>query len=147
MLELGLSSWAVPDLDPSTAKSKKTICVIGAGASGIAAAKIVADYPEEFNLVVLEKGSQIGGLWAYTDRTDFDEHNLPVHSSMYKYMRTNSPKEIMHFPDFPHFIDPEDRSCVSHETVLRYLRNYAEHFKLQQFIKVRTKKTYLKHIS
>lgn len=145
MLHSGLSSLAVPGFDAAADGRKKKICVIGAGASGIAAAKIVADHPDELELVVLEKGSQVGGLWVYTDHTHVDELNQPVHSSVYKYLRTNSPKEIMHFPDYPHFTDPEDRSCVSHETVLKYLTDYADHFGLNKFIKVRARGVFCKY--
>ena len=49
--------------------------------------------------------------------------------------RTNLPKELMAFPDYRDF-GGEDRSCVTHETVLSYLKNYTDHFNLRQYIKV-----------
>ena len=49
--------------------------------------------------------------------------------------RTNLPKELMAFPDYRDF-GGEDRSCVKHETVLSYLKNYTDHFNLRQYMKV-----------
>ena len=49
----------------------------------------------------------LGGTWVYTDEVGKDSrHGLPIHSSMYKNLRTNLPKEVMAFPDFP-FDDAE----------------------------------------
>ena len=68
-------------------KKKDTVCVIGAGAAGLTSAKNLAAYPDEFDVVVFDRNSDVGGLWIYSDSVDVDEHNLPVHSSMYKYLR------------------------------------------------------------
>ena len=67
--------------------TKKKICIIGAGAAGLTSARHVAQYPDEFELVVFEKNSFVGGVWQYTDQIGVDEHNLPIQSSMYKNLR------------------------------------------------------------
>uniref|UniRef100_A0A8D9C0F0 Uncharacterized protein n=1 Tax=Cacopsylla melanoneura TaxID=428564 RepID=A0A8D9C0F0_9HEMI len=36
----------------------------------------------------------VGGTWVYTEQTGRDQYGLPVHSSMYKRLKTNLPKEI-----------------------------------------------------
>jgi cation diffusion facilitator CzcD-associated flavoprotein CzcO len=41
--------------------------------------------------------------------------------------------EIMEFEDFK---SNSDTSFVSHTEVIKYLRDYAKHFKLNQYIKV-----------
>ncbi|XP_058794949.1 uncharacterized protein LOC131666357 isoform X2 [Phymastichus coffea] len=51
--------------------------------------------------------------------------------------RTNLPKEIMSFPDFP-VMKGEHKSCVSHQTVLNYLKDYARRFNLRQYIELNT---------
>ncbi len=82
----------------------KRIAVIGAGPSGLAqlrafqsAAKQGADIPE---VVCFERQSDWGGLWNYTWRTGLDEHGEPVHSSMYRYLWSNGPKEGLEFADY-----------------------------------------------
>jgi len=82
----------------------KRIAVIGAGPSGLAqlrafqsAAKAGAEIPE---VVCFERQSDWGGLWNYTWRTGLDEHGEPVHSSMYRYLWSNGPKEGLEFADY-----------------------------------------------
>ena len=82
----------------------KRIAVIGAGPSGLAqlrafqsAAKSGAEIPE---VVCFERQSDWGGLWNYTWRTGLDEHGEPVHSSMYRYLWSNGPKEGLEFADY-----------------------------------------------
>ena len=49
--------------------------------------------------------------------------------------RTNLPKEVMAFPDFP--FDKELPSFIGHMDVRKYLDAYADHFDLKRFIQVR----------
>lgn len=81
------------------------VAIIGAGPSGLAAlhafeeaGKKGADLPE---IVCFEKQSDWGGLWNYTWRTGLDEHGAPVHGSMYRYLWSNGPKEVLEFADYP----------------------------------------------
>lgn len=62
--------------------SQLKIAVIGAGPSGLCAAKHALDY--KCSVTVYEQTTQIGGTWVYTDRTGTDEYGLPIHTSMYK---------------------------------------------------------------
>lgn len=62
--------------------SKLKIAVIGAGPSGLCAAKHALDY--KYEVQVFERTPQIGGTWIYTDQVGNDEFGLPVHTSMYK---------------------------------------------------------------
>ena len=58
-------------------------------------------------------------------------------TSHFKLCRTNLPKEVMGFPDFP--FDPSGyngRSFLFHEEVLDYLRRYARQFDLERLISV-----------
>ncbi|XP_050540119.1 senecionine N-oxygenase-like isoform X2 [Daktulosphaira vitifoliae] len=112
---------------------KKSVAIIGCGASGLPALKHFSEDPL-FNCVAFEQADNVGGTWVYTDQIGTDKYGLPVHSSMYKSLRTNLPKEIMELPGFPHK-GPEDKSYVTANDMLKYLEDYAEHFGLIKFIK------------
>lgn len=90
------------------------IAVIGAGPSGLAQLRAFQsaqttstgqkldpkDFKNDFKVVCFEKQSDWGGLWNYTWRTGLDEHGEPVHSSMYRYLWSNGPKECLEFADY-----------------------------------------------
>lgn len=85
-------------------KRQKKVAIIGAGPSGMAqlrafesAQRAGADIPE---LVCFEKQADWGGQWNYTWRTGLDEHGEPVHSSMYRNLWSNGPKEALEFADY-----------------------------------------------
>ena len=83
------------------------VCVIGAGAAGLCAARHLLAATPGVTPVVFEQSGVLGGTWVYTDEVGREgRHGLPIHSSMYKNLRTNLPKEVMAFPDFP-FDDSE----------------------------------------
>ena len=73
--------------------SKLKICVIGAGASGLCAVRHLLAYNKredskrQIEPVVFEKSHSVGGLWNYEEA----ENN--AHSSIYKGLRSNLPKE------------------------------------------------------
>ncbi|XP_076056880.1 uncharacterized protein LOC143034553 [Oratosquilla oratoria] len=112
----------------------KLIGVIGAGASGLNAAHHIT--AKGMVPIVWEQSNKVGGTWVYTPSTGKNEYGLPIHSSMYENLRTNIPKEIMAFPDFP-FKEEED-SFVMHTSVLQYLQDYANHFNIYPDIKFKS---------
>lgn len=57
------------------------------------------------------------------------------------FIRTNLPKEIMGFPDYP--FPSSSHSFILSDEVLSYLLSYAEHFKLNELIKF---KKYVVHV-
>ncbi|WP_239527065.1 NAD(P)-binding domain-containing protein [Microbacterium keratanolyticum] len=61
------------------------------------AARAGAEIPE---VVCFEKQADWGGQWNYTWRTGLDEHGEPVHSSMYRNLWSNGPKEALEFADY-----------------------------------------------
>lgn len=83
---------------------RKRVCVIGAGPSGLAqlrAFQSAAAKGEEIpEVVCYEKQNDWGGLWHYTWRTNVDENGEPVHTSMYRYLWSNGPKEGLEFADY-----------------------------------------------
>ncbi|KAJ8952591.1 hypothetical protein NQ318_004138 [Aromia moschata] len=110
------------------------IAIIGAGAAGLAALRHSLDDGHE--CVAFEKTGAIGGTWNYVDEVGTDEYGLPIHSSMYKGLRTNLPKELMQYEDFP-YTEPE-RSYLFQPEVLNYMNKYVDFFKLLPHIKLFT---------
>lgn len=51
-------------------------------------------------LVCFEKQADWGGQWNYSWRTGLDEYGEPVHSSMYRNLWSNGPKEGLEFADY-----------------------------------------------
>ncbi|XP_014236199.1 flavin-containing monooxygenase FMO GS-OX-like 4 isoform X1 [Trichogramma pretiosum] len=137
LFQLAWNGEAAAASAASSSRGRSKVCIVGAGVTGIAAAKAFADYRDEFDIVVFDRNSDVGGLWIYTDSQDLDEHNLPVHSSMYYNLRTNLPKDLMSYPDYRQF-SGENRSCVSHKTIVQYLRNYTDYFDLRGYMKFDT---------
>ena len=73
------------------------IAIIGAGPCGLAQLRALksaeetgTDVPE---IVCFEKQDNWGGLWNYSWRTGLDKHGEIAHSSMYRYLWSNGPKE------------------------------------------------------
>lgn len=64
---------------------QKRVCVVGAGAAGLCAARHVATPGGGVSATVYEQSDCVGGTWVYTEHTDTNPlTGLPVHSSMYK---------------------------------------------------------------
>ncbi|XP_043274383.1 flavin-containing monooxygenase FMO GS-OX-like 4 [Venturia canescens] len=123
--------------------SKTRIAIIGGGVAGLVVARHVTSKPENYNVTLFEQTDQVGGTWVYTDDTEFDRNGLSVHSSMYKNLRTNLPKEIMQIQDFP-FQEKCDASFVHHSAIRQYLLEYAKHFNLFHHTKLNT---LVKHVT
>ncbi|XP_044157707.1 dimethylaniline monooxygenase [N-oxide-forming] 2-like isoform X2 [Bufo gargarizans] len=106
----------------------KTVAIIGAGCSGLAAIKCCLE--DGLEPTCFEKSDDIGGLWRYTEMVEDGR------ASLYSSVVTNISKEMMCYTDFPM---PEDFPAYLHNSkVLEYLRLYAEHFRLLKYIKFKT---------
>ena len=82
----------------------KSVCVIGAGPSGLSqliafrtAAEKGAEIPD---IVCYEKQADWGGLWNCTWRTGVDGTGDPCHGSMYRHLWSNGPKEAHEFSNY-----------------------------------------------
>jgi len=74
---------------------KLKVAVIGAGAAGLVALRHLRERLDTFQPVAYEQTPHVGGTWVYTDDIGIDSTTgLPVHSSMYRQMRVNIPKEV-----------------------------------------------------
>jgi dimethylaniline monooxygenase (N-oxide forming) len=102
------------------------VTVIGAGWSGLVACKYMLE--EGLSVVALEKKSDIGGVWLYSD----DPNTVTV----MKTTRCTSSSTVTEMSDFPM---PEEIGMFPHHTdVLTYLHNYAERFGLTSHIRLNT---------
>jgi dimethylaniline monooxygenase (N-oxide forming) len=99
--------------------------------AGLAAAKNGLAF--DCDVTVFEQSSEVGGTWVYTDDIGKNKHGLDVHSSMYRGLHTNLPKEIMGYPDFP--IPPQDKSYIPAEDFLAFLNSYADEFQVRDKIR------------
>jgi cation diffusion facilitator CzcD-associated flavoprotein CzcO len=117
--------------------------VIGAGAAGLATTKELIH--EGHKVTVFEQSMQVGGLWVYDSKVDSDllgvePHRKRVHSSVYASLRTNLPREVMSFIDFPFLTQQgrDERRYPSHKEVLLYLEDFAKEFDLLHVIQFGT---------
>ncbi|XP_063618898.1 senecionine N-oxygenase isoform X1 [Cydia splendana] len=109
------------------------VCVVGAGAAGLCAARHLLAESCVSQVDVLEQAPQVGGTWVYTEHTGYDDFGLPIHTSMYKSLRTNLPKEIMGFPDFP--IPESEKSYLPAKDMLAFLQLYSDKHGVTEHIK------------
>ncbi|KAJ6712292.1 DIMETHYLANILINE MONOOXYGENASE [Salix purpurea] len=126
----------------ATSLTSRHVAVIGAGASGLVAARELRR--EGHQVVVFEKDSQIGGTWVYTPQVETDPLGLDptrqiVHSSLYKSLRTNLPRESMGFMDYP-FVPragegSDPRRFPGHAEVLKYLQDFAREFGIGEMVR------------
>ncbi|XP_005109083.1 flavin-containing monooxygenase 5 [Aplysia californica] len=107
---------------------EKRILIVGAGCSGLAAIKCCLD--EGLTPVCLEKSSDIGGLWNFSQNPTQDA------ASIYNSLVINTSKDMMMFSDFP---PPDDFPLfLTHKKVLEYFKLYTENFDLLRYITFNT---------
>jgi len=91
------------------------VAVIGAGPCGLgqlrAFQQAQAKGAEVPDIVCFDKQSDWGGLWNYTWRSGLDQYGEPVHSSMYRYLWSNGPKEVLEFADYT-FDENKEREVI-----------------------------------
>ncbi len=91
-------------------------CVIGAGSSGIAAAKAL--HEREIPFDCFEKSDRVGGNWVFGNRNGM--------SSAYRSLHINTSRERMEYSDFPM---PKSYPDFPHHThIAEYFDNYVDHF-------------------
>jgi dimethylaniline monooxygenase (N-oxide forming) len=108
------------------------VAIIGAGIGGLCAIKHCLD--ANFNVTAFEQTNDIGGNWFYTDDIGVDANGIEVHTSCYKSLKTNLPKESMGFPHFS--MAKNDASYIKAEYVMEFLNQYCDAFNLMPAIKL-----------
>jgi cation diffusion facilitator CzcD-associated flavoprotein CzcO len=101
-------------------------CVIGAGSSGIAAAKAL--YVRGIAFDCFEKSDRVGGNWVFKNSNGV--------SSSYRSLHINTSRERMAYSDFPM---PQSYPRFPHHThIAAYFDAYVDHFGLREKIAFRT---------
>ena len=102
-------------MDP-VARGVTSVCLIGAGASGVTVAKSLRQRGICFDW--FEKGSGLGGLWRYGNDSGT--------SSAYQSLQIDTSSKSLAYPDFP--VPRGWPDYLGADRVLTYLTSYAEHF-------------------
>lgn len=93
-----------------------SVCVIGAGSSGIAAAKALHERGIPFDC--FEKSDRVGGNWVFGNRNEM--------SSAYRSLHINTSRERMEYSDFPMPASYPD--FPHHSQIAAYFEDYVDHF-------------------
>src|SRR2546423_9599509 len=93
-----------------------TVCIIGAGSSGIAGAKVLHERGIPFDC--FEASDSVGGNWVFGNKNGM--------SSSYRTLHINTSRERMEYSDFPM---PKSYPDFPHHThIAEYFNDYVDHF-------------------
>ncbi|MBX3223862.1 MAG: NAD(P)-binding domain-containing protein [Labilithrix sp.] len=121
----------VPDLSRPSAARVGRVCLIGAGSSGIAAAKALFEANIPFD--AFETSDRVGGNWVFGNANGM--------SSAYEGLYINTSRERMAFSDFPM---PRSYPDFPHHTqIARYFEDYVDRFGFRDKIRFRTAVTHV----
>lgn len=100
--------------------------IIGAGISGIAAAKQLSHYSP----LVFEATDSIGGVWKHC---------------CFSSTKLQTPRYDFEFSDYP-WPERDNPSFPSHVEILEYLHNYATHFDVLKYVKFNSKVVEIRYL-
>lgn len=106
----------------SHSHSRKRACLIGAGSSGIAVVKALADAGIDFDC--FEKSDRVGGNWVFGNKNGM--------SSAYEGLYINTSRDRMQFADFP--MPRSYPDFPHHSQIAAYFEQYIEAFDLRRRI-------------
>ncbi|KAE8647219.1 hypothetical protein Csa_018944 [Cucumis sativus] len=123
-----MAAAAVTTTDQSRHRSVSKVGIIGAGISGIAAAKHLSSH----HPVVFEATDSIGGVWKHC---------------AYRTTRLQTPRRDFEFSDYPWPSQTtESDEFPTYLEILDYLHGYATHFDVLKFVKFNSKVVQLRYI-
>jgi hypothetical protein len=103
-----------------------TVAIIGAGSSGIAAAKALHERGVPFDC--FEASDRVGGNWVFENKNGV--------SAAYRDLHINTSRDRMQFSDFPM---PRSLPDFPHHTqIARYFDDYVDHFAFRERIRFET---------
>ena len=103
-----------------------SVCIVGAGSSGITAAQVLAAKGIAFDC--FEMGSDVGGNWRYDNDNGV--------SSAYRSLHINTSRQAMEYAAYPMPASLPD--YPSHWQIAEYFDHYVDHFGLRDKITFRT---------
>jgi dimethylaniline monooxygenase (N-oxide forming) len=104
-----------------------SVCLIGAGSSGIAVAKALHQHGVPFDCV--EASDRVGGNWVFGNRNGM--------SAAYRDLHINTSRDRMAYADFPMPADYPD--YPHHSQIAAYFDSYVDHFGFRDHIIFNTK--------
>ncbi|ODN02510.1 Senecionine N-oxygenase [Orchesella cincta] len=127
--------------------SKKKVCIVGGGPSGIVSLKRVLESPF-LTGTIIEQKDDIGGLWYYKREKGFaaSPRNMSGDgaspdpestTTMYDNLRTNVPYPLMEYVDHKYQEEGMGTYCPQ-QKVFEYLQSYAKRFNLRPNIQLNT---------
>lgn len=114
------------DAAPTPQAGRPRACIIGAGSSGIAAAKALHERGIPFDC--FEKSDRIGGNWVFGNRNGM--------SAAYKELYINTSRPRMEYSDFP--MPSSYPDFPHHSQIAAYFEEYVDHFGLRESIVFQT---------
>lgn len=118
--------------------------IIGAGPSGMAALRAFESARQKGaaipDIMCFEKQNDWGGQWNSSWRIGLDAHGEPVHSSMYRHLWSNGPKECLEFSDYSfdeHFGRPIS-SFPPREVLFDYIKGRVEKSDVRKYVQFNT---------
>ena len=109
-----------------TISTKPRVCVVGAGSSGIAAAKVLHERGIAFDCY--ELSDRVGGNWVWKNSNGV--------SASYRSLHINTSRQRMEFSDFPMASNLPD--FARNDQVAAYFDAYVDHFGLREKITFNT---------
>jgi len=130
MAQLSANGRQAPDASPTAPPAR--VCLIGAGSSGIAAAKALHERGIAFDC--FEKSDRVGGNWVFENKNGM--------SAAYRDLFINTSRPRMQYSDFPM---PDSYPDFPHHTqIAAYFEEYVDHFGFRDSI---TFETAVQHVS
>jgi len=118
--------WTATSATPLRPSTPAHVCIIGAGSSGITAAKALKERGIPFDC--FEKSDEIGGNWVFGNKNGM--------SAAYRDLFINVSRERMAYSDFPM---PESYPDFPHHSHIKeYFNAYVDHFGLRETITFET---------
>ncbi|MCG6195040.1 NAD(P)-binding domain-containing protein [Leptospira sp. FAT2] len=106
--------------------SLPSVCVIGAGSSGIAVCKALKEKGIPFDCY--EAGSEVGGNWRFNNDNKM--------SNIYKSLHINTHRDRMEYRDYP--MPRTYPDYPGHQKILEYFIDYVNHFGFRKNIHFKT---------
>ena len=128
-------------------KAVKKVLIIGAGRTGMLAARHLSTVPN-CSITIVEAKSEVGGLWAYEEMNELHPEALEAKTSdnyyklyncfqgsIYPYVATNIAKAFLSYKDFSiNDFDPTLPDILTLKQYHSYLNAYWDHFGLKKYV-------------
>lgn len=111
------------------------VCLVGAGSSGITAARALQAQGVAFDC--FEAGSGVGGNWRFGNDNEM--------SSAYESLHINTSRQMMEYAEYPMPASLPD--YPDHRQIAQYFDDYVDHFRLRELITFRTEVTKVEPVS